>query len=119
MSTHDHERDRDKATKLTRLLLDPAAADGEILNAARALQRMVADSPQGDSVSALRLLLGEPVLARLPDALFPFGKHKGQALSFVAALDPDYLLWFIANVRPRGKRLRQAIAFWLQQAQAA
>ena len=95
--------------KLFRLALDAAAADGEIVQACRALQRIAKEA--GDDPLKL-VLAAKP---KLPDARLPFGKHRGELLSVVFEEDPDYIEWFYENIQPRGRRLAEALEFWRDQ----
>lgn len=95
-----------RAEKLLRLALDPAASDGEIVQACRAYQRMVREA----DMDPLALLTARE--ADCPDARLPFGKYRGQLVSVIFRHDPDYLVWLCETIQPRGRRFNKALEFW-------
>ena len=92
------------AAKLLLLCLDAAATPGESEAAAVKLVRHW----RADGVSADELLGGSP--KSTPAALaMPFGQYRGVSLASIAADDPKYLEWVLANVSRLRPGLRKAI----------
>jgi hypothetical protein len=106
----------ERAAKILRLALDPAAADGEWRNAAVMFVGILRQN--GIAVDSFT---DEPRHHRPPDppwrssgyaVRMPFGKHKGEPLDDIAT---DYLQWLIntaTNLRPP---LRRAIVMELER----
>jgi hypothetical protein len=109
----------DKTIKLLLLALDPAAAPGEIKNAALALVRSLRQR-YADGHAFLSELTDQPEPPRQtpPDAVsvygtvrMSFGKYRERQLRDVP---PEYLIWVLDNCRNLDPYLRTAIRRYLE-----
>ena len=105
----------EKIEKIARLAFDPAAAEGESVNAATMLVQIARKHKIG--FGEFKLILGAS--ARLPNSvgiastIVPFGKHKGQSIAQIYQQNPGYLDWLLREVAGH-KALKQQITAFLK-----
>ena len=100
----------DRLSKLLRYALDPAAGEGEAVNAAT---RFIEEARrEGLDLSGVARVIAPPdvpkktkvrkiVVYKVPpqSMVFPFGRYAGESLASVYSRDPQYVTWFCENVR--------------------
>lgn len=100
-------------SKLLTLGLNEAAAAGEI--EACGIKLLACLRKRG--VRPDQILESFGALARLPidygAVIMPFGRHSGEPIREIAAIDPDYLSWFEQNCKKSAPKTCDAIARWL------
>lgn len=108
-----------KIQKMVRLAFDPAAAEGESVNAATMIVQIVRKHDLG--FDGFKKLIGvvstAPGLKSLyPPGVMPFGKYEGVTFDAIFEANPSYLDWFLRNIKGNEK-VKEQIATFLKTKQ--
>ena len=105
-----------KIEKMARLAFDPAATDGESVNAVTLIVHIV--RKHGLDFDGFKKLLGvsgsaADLRGSYPPYVMSFGQYRGQHFEDIYQEDPSYLFWILDNVTGK-KSLKNQIRTFLK-----